>query len=90
MLMLFLLKHNMFIEAMWYLHDNKWFGSHITCILRPTALFTTKLNGPFSYSLLHDILYDVNITIWPLQRTFNISVSTNDHRNSKTNCLINN
>ena len=27
MLMLILLNHYIFIEVMWYLHDNKWFGS---------------------------------------------------------------
>ena len=27
MLMFILLNHNMFIEVMMYLHNNKWFGS---------------------------------------------------------------
>ena len=36
-LMLILLNHYMFIEVMSYVHDNKWFGEPIRCIVRPAA-----------------------------------------------------
>ena len=59
----------MFMEVMWYLHDNKWLGSQNICILRPTALFKNKAKWAFIVSFVTVYCFhDVNHTISRLGR----------------------
>ena len=46
-------KHDMFVEVMLHLHDNKWFGG----ILRPTALFRNKAEQAFLITLCYIVLF---------------------------------
>ena len=56
----------MLIEIVWYLHNDKWFESQKNAFIDPQ----TKITGLSCYIVSHCIvLYDVNITIWPLDRS---------------------
>ena len=57
------------MEFVWYLHDNKWLGNQLNAFKDPMLCLQTKIMGLYSYIVSHYIvLYDVNITIWPLDR----------------------
>ena len=59
----------MFIEVMWYLHDKKWLGSQQKAFKDPLLCLQTQKTSLYSYIVLYCIiLYDVNITVWPLDR----------------------
>ena len=60
----------MFFEVKWYMHDNNWLGSQQNEFKDPLLCLLTHIMGLYSYIVLHCILlYDVNATIWPLDRS---------------------
>ena len=74
--MLISVNHYMLIEFVWYLHYNKWLGSQYNAFKDPLLCLQTKITGLYSYIVSHCIvLYDVNITIWILDRILDRSMT---------------